>query len=151
VIHVAGGGLDQLQYGAAQRAFAGAGFTDQAEYLAAIDIETDAIHGLDDTCILVEQAAADREVGVQVVDLQQWRLVLHLCVVVHIPATCGLPDGGCTSSATSAPAPSYMKQAACWRSPTVVRFGMSCVQCGMRYGQRAAKRQPPGGLTRLGG
>src|SRR5699024_1368575 len=97
VAHMPGGGLYELQNRAAQCGFAGAGFAHQAEYLAARQIETDAVDCLD-RAGLAKQAGADGKMGFQVLHRQQWRVRGGGLLTAHMPVTCGLPEGGSTSS-----------------------------------------------------
>ena len=70
--HRAGGGRDQLQDGAAERRFAGARLADEAECLAFLDGEADAVDGAHAANFVVEDdAGLDREVLDEVADLEQ--------------------------------------------------------------------------------
>src|SRR4029077_12200648 len=70
---VARGRLDQAQHAAAGGRFAAAGFADQAERLAGINVEVDAIDRLHGAGLPLEQAGVDRECLGEVFDLQQRR------------------------------------------------------------------------------
>ncbi|MHC2477417.1 hypothetical protein ACVJF0_008394 [Bradyrhizobium elkanii] len=68
---LAGGDVEQPQDGAADRRLAAAGFADQREGLAASDLKGHAIHGVDRAGAAAEQAAANRKMLLEVVDLEQ--------------------------------------------------------------------------------
>lgn len=66
----AAGGWDEAQECAADGGFAAAGFTDETECFAFGDVEGDAIDGFDIAADALEQARANREVRLEVLDLQ---------------------------------------------------------------------------------
>ncbi len=71
---LAAGRLVELQDGAAGGGLAAAGLADQAEGLALLDVERDAVDGLDRADLALEDdALGQREVHDQVVDLQAGR------------------------------------------------------------------------------
>ena len=70
IAHFARGRLDQAQHAAAGRALAAAGFADQAERLALVDREADAVDRLHDGAA-AEQAAAAREMLGEVAHLDE--------------------------------------------------------------------------------
>ena len=63
---LSGGGLDEAEDRAAGRGFAAAGFADEAERLAAVDVEADVVDGADVVDRAGEDAAADGEIDLQV-------------------------------------------------------------------------------------
>ena len=69
----AGGRLDQAQDAAAGGRFAGAGFADEAERLALLDVEADAVDGMHDGLVAQQEAGADVELLGQVPDREQRR------------------------------------------------------------------------------
>src|SRR5260370_2274707 len=69
--HLAGGDVEQSQDGAADRRLAATGLAYQRQRLAARDLKGHAVHGIDPFGLAAEQAAADREMLLEVVDLEQ--------------------------------------------------------------------------------
>ncbi len=78
--HLAGGDVEQPQDGPADRRLAAAGLADQRQRLAARDLKGHAVHRIDPFRSAAEQSATDREVLLEVVDLQEWS--------VHAAAAC---------------------------------------------------------------
>jgi hypothetical protein len=67
-----GGGLVELEDGAAGRGLATAGLTHQAQRLAVLDEEVEAVHGLDvGDLLLDEQPGRDREVHLETLDVDE--------------------------------------------------------------------------------
>ena len=76
--HLAAGRLVEAQDRAADRRLAAARLADQAERLAAADLERDAVDGLDVADVAVEDdPALDREVELQVLELDQGAVLAH--------------------------------------------------------------------------
>jgi hypothetical protein len=65
--------VEQAQDRAADRRFTATGLADQRQRLAARDLERHAIHRIDPFGLAAEQAFFDREVLLEVVDLEQRR------------------------------------------------------------------------------
>src|SRR5206468_11229466 len=76
--HAARGGLVQAQDGAAERGFAAARFADEAEGLALVDRERDAVDGTNDTLAAAEQSGPRSEVLGQILDGNQ---LAHCCTL----------------------------------------------------------------------
>ena len=76
---VALGRLAQADQRAAGRALAAAGLADQPERLAPADLEGDAVDGLDRPDLGLEDARPDREVDLEVLDLDEVWLRLGGC------------------------------------------------------------------------
>ena len=69
--HLAGGDVEQPQDGPADRRLAAAGLADERQRLAALDLKGHAVHRIDPVGLAAEQAAADRKMLLEVVDLEQ--------------------------------------------------------------------------------
>ena len=68
---LARGRLDQAKHAAPGGRFAAAGFADQPERLAAVDLKIDAVDGMDAAGLAAEQAALERKLLGQVRDPEQ--------------------------------------------------------------------------------
>src|SRR5580698_11147073 len=124
--HLARRDIEQAQDSAADRRFAAAGFANQGQRLAARDFKGHPVHGIDAARIALEQMPADREMFLEVIDLQQRR--------VH-------------AAATSLRA---KWQAAKWREDFSSKPGATARQRSVAIAQRPAKAQPVMRCLRLG-
>ena len=110
----AGRGLVQAQQRPADRRLAAARLAHQAQRLAVADLERDVVHGLDVADVAVEHdAALDREVDLEVLDLDQVALVFLLRL--NPPPPC---DSRCHSSAGTG-----LKQATKWPGSISTQLG----------------------------
>src|SRR5262249_29072093 len=75
--NTAGGGFDQTRHRAANRGFAAAGFTDQAECLARLNRETYPVNGEYRATGALQQAFADWKMLLEVAHLKHGALVRH--------------------------------------------------------------------------
>ena len=93
-VDAAGGGLVELEDGAAGGGLAAAGLADEAQGLARLDVDVDAVDGLDvGDLALKDQAGGDREVHLEALDVdEQVGGRLHRA---------GVLDLGCHELATS--------------------------------------------------
>src|SRR5262249_46284046 len=73
---VSGRRLDESQQEAAGGGLAAARFTDESQHLAALDREADAVDGANDTAAAAQPRAADGEVLLESIDLDQRRHAL---------------------------------------------------------------------------
>ena len=80
-LHAAGRGHFQLQDSPAGGRLAAAAFADQTERLTLIDIETDAVNGLDVTDCLAQHAALDWKILLEISDLDEDLVELRWCPV----------------------------------------------------------------------
>ena len=72
---LSGGDVEQPQHGAADRGLAAAGLADQRQRLAALDVERDAVDGMDDAAACAHKPPPQRKVLLEVVDLEQSALM----------------------------------------------------------------------------
>src|SRR5206468_8288749 len=121
------GRLDQAQHAASGRRLAAAGFADEAERLAAVDRERDPIDGINAADLTRQQAAVHGEIFLQAADAEQG--LGHA-----VPPNCVSPRW----------------QAMRWPGAISRSSGSLSVQTLMAWRQRGAKRQPTGGLIRIG-
>jgi hypothetical protein len=70
--HLAGSDVEQPQDSPADRRLAATGFADERQGLATLDLKGHAVHRIDPVGLAAEQAAADRKMLLEVVDLEQW-------------------------------------------------------------------------------
>src|SRR5829696_649219 len=116
----AAGRLEQLHHHLAEGGFAAAGFADNAERLAAPDVEADAVDGANDMPLPPEEPAAERKM---------------LDEVAHLEAR-----GGAHAAASSTR--SVCQQAATWPDPCSNSGGALATQSSLAKAQRLAKAQP---------
>src|SRR5438552_4781161 len=111
-----GGRLDQAEDRAARGGLAAARLADEAQRLAGHDVERHVVHRVHTRHLAREQAATDREVLLEVANLEErlWHGV----------------------------ASQYRKQATLWPGRTSLRGGVFSKCMGLASAQRGAKRQP---------
>ena len=117
--------LDQPQHQPAHGGFAAAGFADQRQRLAGIDAEADAVDRLDEGGRPPEHRTVGDEMLDQVFDFEQ---------------------GGHDTSLSSG----ALMQRDQWPGLNATIGGGAWMQMSLTNGQRAAKRQPDGGLVMFG-
>ena len=95
---LAGGGPVELGDGAGGRGLAAAGLADEAEGLALLDLEVDAVDRVDVALLAAQEAAPEGEVHLEVLDVEQgfvrrpWLLLLRIQPAADGPAVVeGLP------------------------------------------------------------
>ena len=119
--------LDQAQHQPADGGFAAAGFADQRQRLAGIDAEADAIDRLDERGRPAEHRPLGDEMLDQAFDLEQ----------------------GASSRQPGLSSGALMQRDQC-PGLTAMNGGGAATQASLTNGQRAAKRQPDGGLGHVG-
>ena len=129
----------EAQHGAPDRGLAAAALAHQAQRLAAVDKERDAVDGLDRPDLALDQdAAPDGKVLLELRDLDEavwtgWSY-LNCCIGCH----------------RGPPVLTSSQQAALWRTARV-QGGFLGQQRSKQYSQRGAKGQPAGFTSMFGG
>jgi len=139
--HAPCGGADELQDGAPRGALAAAALAHEAQGLTSSDLEVEAVDGVDSAYLALEDdAARDREVDAQVLDLYE-----RLVAVVGGGRRARLRTRG-AHAGISAPAisRSRWKQAEARPGSVSKSSGTVCQHSSSASQQRGAKLQPGG-------
>ena len=143
VVHAAGGVRHEAQDEPPRGRFSAAGFADQPQRFALLQLERHPAHRLHGARLLEHGARADGKLLLEAFDLEQHRLIRHRriqrCDVSHGFTHCGTFT--CTSG--------FQQRTLCTADNTV-RPGASLRQRSSACEQRGAKVQPGGRSTRSG-